>query len=478
MKIIVSLDPISNGTELAGTSKSDLLREMAQGTGIKIHYIGDVEIRGEKSLLPARPPQPEHIVTINYTSGTTGNPKGVTLLHSNAVAAMSASMCISEQTDGDVICSYLPLAHIYERITEGLALWAGAAIGYFHGNILELVDDLKLLRPTSFISVPRLFNRFGGVIKAQTVEQAGIKGALSRHVVSTKLANLEHAAPGKATNKHAIYDRIWAKKVAAALGLERARTVISGSAPIDPTLHQFLCGVLANNFVQGYGLTETYAVALVQIMGDLSAGNCGAVSPATEICLRDVPDMEYYSTDKPHPRGEVLIRGPTVFKEYYKNPEETQKAITEDGWFCSGDIATVDDLGRFKIIDRKKNVLKLAQGEYISPERIENVYLAYLPYLATAYVHGDSSQSNLVAIFGLAPDLFSVFVSKILGKTIGPTQIFELQLAAKDPNVQKAVAKELKEVGKKAKLNKYENAAAFRILVDPFSIDNGLLTPT
>ena len=478
LKIIISLDPLSNGSELPGTSKKDLLNAIAADKGIQIHYMGDVESLGEASPLPYHAPRPEDIVTINYTSGTTGNPKGVTLTHANAVAAASASLCTCEQGKNDMICSYLPLAHIYQRVTEHSALWAGISIGYFHGNILELVEDIKLLRPTAFISVPRLYNRFGGAIKAQTVQQPGVKGAMSRRIVSAKLANLRNPTPGKATNKHLLYDRIWSRKVAAALGLDRARTMVSGSAPIDPSLQQFLRVVFANNFIQGYGLTETYAIALAQLEGDLSAGNCGAVSPTTELCLMDVPDMEYLSTDKPHPRGELLIRGPTVFREYYKNEAETKKAMTEDRWFRTGDICSVDELGRFRIIDRVKNVLKLAHGEYISPERIENVYLGNLPWLAQGYVHGDSTQSNLVAIFGFQADIFAGFLSKLLGKQIDPTDVKGMDAAAQDPKVRKAVLKELSRVGKKAKFNSYENVKAVRLMAEPFSIENELLTPT
>lgn len=363
-------------------------------------------------------------------------------------------------------------------MTEHSALWAGSAIGYFHGSILELVDDLKLLRPTAFTSVPRLYNRFGGAIKGQTIEQPGVKGALSRHIVHTKTSNLLHAAPGKATNKHLLYDRIWSKKVAAALGLDRARTMVSGSAPLDPSLQQFLRVVFGNNVVQGYGLTETYAISLAQIEGDFSAGNCGAVAPSVELCLMDVPDMEYLSTDKPQPRGELLIRGPTVFKQYYKNEEETKKAFTEDGWFRSGDICTVDSMGRFQIIDRRKNVLKLAQGEYISPERIENVYLGNLPWLAQGYVHGDSSQANLVAIFGVQPDMFASYLEKVLGKKVSPTDLKAMEAAGHDSKVRQAVVKELARVGKKSKFNSYEHVKAVRLMVEPFTIENELLTPT
>ena len=478
LKLIISLDPLSGGNELPGTSKKDLLNAIAAEKGIQIHYMGDVEALGETSPMPYHAPGPEDIVTINYTSGTTGNPKGVTLTHANAVAAASASLCVAEQSKNDVICSYLPLAHIYQRVSEHSALWAGVAIGYFHGNVLELVDDFKLLRPTAFISVPRLYNRFGGAIKAQTIEQPGMKGAMSRGIVNAKMANMKNTAPGKATNRHMLYDRIWSRKVSAALGLDRARTMVSGSAPIDPSLQQFLRVVFANNFIQGYGLTETYAIALVQLANDFTAGNCGAVAPTTEVCLMDVPDMEYLSTDTPQPRGELLIRGPTVFKEYYKSPTETAKAMTEDGWFRTGDICTVDELGRFQIIDRVKNVLKLAQGEYISPERIENVYLGNLPWLAQGYVHGDSSQSCLVAIFGFQADMFAGFVSKVLGTAMDPTDLKGLEAAAQEPKVRKVVLREMGRVGKKARFNSYENVRAVRLLAEPFSIENELLTPT
>ena len=127
-----------------------------------------------------------------------------------AVAAATSSLCARSQTGNDVGISYLPLAHIYGRMLEHAALWAGSRIGYFHGNVLELVDDLKQLRPTIFASVPRLYNRFGGGLRSATVEAPGLKGALSRHIVNTKLANLKDK--NNPTDKHAFYDRIWSRK--------------------------------------------------------------------------------------------------------------------------------------------------------------------------------------------------------------------------------------------------------------------------
>ena len=476
LKLIVCLDPIDDG-ERPGNSKAAILNALATDAGIAIHYIGDVEALGAASSLPMNPPRPEDIVTINYTSGTTGNPKGVVLTHFNACAATATARVTTDTQPTDILISYLPLAHIYQRVAEHGGLSAGAAIGYFHGDILGLVDDMKILRPTGFNSVPRLYNRFGSAIRAATIDASGVKGAIGRHVINAKLASMK-LPPGKATNKHAIYDRLYTPKIASAFGLQRSRGMISGSAPIDPTLQQFLRAAFGNDFIQGYGLTETYAVSLAQLEGDFSAGNCGALAVSMEACLQSVPDMDYNVTDSPNPRGELLLRGNARFREYYRNEKETQKAILEDGWFRTGDIAEIDSMGRFKIVDRVKNVLKLAQGEYISPERIENVYLANTQLLTQAYVHGDSTQAFLVAIFGVDPATFAPFASGILKKTISPEDLDAIKAAARNDRVKRAVVKELDKIGKKSKFNSYERVRAVHLEVDPFTIENELLTPT
>lgn len=476
LKLIISLDPLDAG-EKAGDSKGAILNAIAAAAGIKIYYIGEVEAIGAASGASFRPPQPEDTITINYTSGTTGNPKGVVLTHANAVAAASTARATLESKGSDVILSYLPLAHIYQRVTEQATLFSGSAIGYFHGDILGLVDDMKLLKPTGFNSVPRLFNRFGAAIRGATIEAPGMKGAVARHIIHTKFANMK-LPPGKATNTHFLYDRIWTPKVTQAFGLQNARSMVSGSAPIDPGLHQFLRAVFGNTFLQGYGLTETYACSLAQFRDDYSTGNCGGVTVSHEAQLRSVPDMDYLVTDSPNPRGELWLRGNTCFKEYYRNPEETAKAIDSEGWFRTGDIAEVDSMGRFKIIDRVKNVLKLAQGEYISPERIENVYLASSHLFTQAYVHGDSHQSSLVAIFGINPETFAPFASKIVGKQIQASDLKAIHVAAQDPKVIKAVLRDLDAIGKKSKFNSYEKVKAVQMLVEPFTIENELLTPT
>jgi long-chain acyl-CoA synthetase len=135
-------------------------------------------------------------------------------------------------------------------------------------------------------------------------------------------------------------------------------------------------------------------------------------------------------------------------------------------------------MGRFRIVDRRKNVLKLAQGEYISPERIENVYLANCGWMATAYVHGDSHQSSLVGIFGVAPDMFPAFASKVLGEKIEIGDVEKLKAAASNKKVEQAVLKELDRIGRKSKFNSWERVKAVRLFLDPFTVENQLLTPT
>ncbi|KAI2641954.1 AMP-binding enzyme [Xylaria nigripes] len=476
LKLIISMDPLDAG-EQEGHSKGALLTAIAQSHGIQIWSLDEVEKLGAAVAHPPRPPRPEDIITINYTSGTTGDPKGVVLTHANCVAGISAGRATFRYSSNDVTISYMPVAHIYGRLIDQSALAEGVGIGYFHGDMLKIVEDLKLLRPTGFPSVPRLFNRFNMGIRAQTVEADGVRGALSRKVIDTKLANME-LAPGKAHNKHLLYDRIWTPKVRAAVGMDRCRTMVSGSAQLDPDVQKFLRAAFGNNFVSGYGLTESYASSACQMENDFSVANNGPPLPSTEICLESQPDLEYLVTDKPRPRGELLLRGTSIFREYYKNEAETQKALEADGWFHTGDIAEIDELGRIKIIDRKKNVLKLSQGEYISPERIENVYMGSSNLIAMAYVHGEGTQSALVGIFGMDPVSFAPFASEIIKKPIAPGDIPAIKAAGKDPRVIQAVLKHLDGIARTHKFNGYERVKNCVLDVEPFSIENELLTPT
>ncbi|KAG6205776.1 hypothetical protein E4U35_002320 [Claviceps purpurea] len=475
LKIIVSMDPLTSG-ELPGQSKADVLNELAAQHGIKIYSMDEVEKIGLESGRPVRGAAWDDIATINYTSGTTGAPKGVVLTHGNAVSANAAARLGGHVKESDIHISYLPLAHIYGRLVDHIALAEGAAVGFFRGDVLGLVDDMKILKPTGFISVPRLFNRFNSAIRTATVDADGVRGALSRHIISSKKAAMK-ASSGQASNKHFFWDRIWTKKVRAAVGLDRAHTMISGSAQLDPDVQEFLRAAFANEFQQGWGMTETYATGTVQMNGDFSTGNIGPPMGDVELCLESVPEFDYTVEDKPNPRGELLVRGPAVFQKYYKNDEETSKVLEADGWFHTGDICEIDKLGRFRIIDRKKNVLKLSQGEYISPERIENVYAANTNLINMSYVHGDAKESTLVGIFGVDPESFPTWASKILGRKVS-AEVSDMKTAAGDPKIRQAFLKILDTIGRKHKFNSFEKVRGVYLDVDPFTIENELLTPT
>ena len=476
LKLIISLDPLDAG-EQAGHSKRDLLNKAAADVGIKIFSMEEVEAIGARSGRGMRPPTREDYVTINYTSGTTGDPKGVLITHRNAVAGLTAARSNGQISANDTHISYLPLAHIYGRMADQAALAEGARIGYFHGDITTLIEDMKILRPSGLLSVPRLYNRISSAVQAGTIEADGVKGALSRHVIATKKASMA-LPPGKASNTHFLYDKIWTRKVLKGVGLDRARSLISGSAQLDPDVHQFLRAAFGIRFLQGWGMTETYAVGTVQYEDDFTTGNIGPQCPCIEMCIESVPDYEYSVHDKPNPRGELLVRGPIVFREYYKNPEETKKAVEPDGWFHTGDIVEVDSMGRFKIIDRKKNVLKLAHGEYISPERIENVYMGSTNLIAMAYVHGDPKESTLVAVMGVDPEHFAPYASKILKKQIAATDLQAIKVAANEPRVKKAFLKVLDDIGSSHKFNSFEKVKNVYLDIEPFSMENELLTPT
>jgi long-chain acyl-CoA synthetase len=181
----------------------------------------------------------------------------------------------------------------------------------------------------------------------------------------------------------------------------------------------------------------------------------------------DVPDMDYRSTDKPHPRGEICIRGKSVMREYYKVPEKTAETIDQDGWLHTGDIGLFDQANRLVIIDRLKNIFKLSQGEYIAPEKIEGVYQKH-ELVAQAFIYGDSMQSSLVGV--IVPDK-QPFEQWIASKSFSNSDLSSAE-------VQKELIKELNAFGKQSDLKGFELIRAVHLTFDEFTIDNDLLTPT
>jgi long-chain acyl-CoA synthetase len=342
------------------------LQADADKAGVNLHLMTDLEKMGEEKPAPKYSElNSESVATLCFTSGTTGLPKGVILSHGNLLAFVSGAhqMGIDKHmyqfSIDDVHISYLPLAHIFERVVQATLLYYGAACGFYQGDTLKLLDDVAELKPTIFVSVPRLYNKIYDKVMAGVKAKGGLAATLFNMGFESKKENLKNGQ-----NTHWFWDALVFKKIKARLG-GRVKIMMTGAAPISSEVVEFLKIGFCCPVVEGYGQSENSACATTNILVDPTSGHIGVPQPAMLVKLRDVPSMNYFSTDKPYPRGEICIKGAAVFKGYYKAPEKTAETLSSDGWLYSGDIGQWDEQGRLKIIDRVKNIFKLAQGEYI-----------------------------------------------------------------------------------------------------------------
>jgi len=339
-------------------------------------------------------PEPKDLALIMYTSGTTGVPKGVMLTHGNIVADVAGALAGPfDLLPTDRHLSYLPLAHIFESLVQVGMLVGGGAIGFSQGNIKKLTDDIKTLEPTIFAGVPRVFTRMHEVVMDKIKNSACLQRWLFLKALHKTSDNVRRGQP-----VDAFYDAKIFSKVRLGMGLHKCRKIVSGAAPLPPFLAEFLKVAVnpAQGVQQGYGLTETSAAMSVTAAQDHTLGHVGPPMPCSEMKLRSVPDMGYDANADP-PRGEVLGRGPNVFVGYYKNKEATAEVLDKDGWFSTGDVGRWNPNGTLSIIDRKKNCFKLAQGEYVASEKLEQTY-GRASLVNQVFVYGNSYKSILVAV--------------------------------------------------------------------------------
>ncbi|XP_038677467.1 long-chain-fatty-acid--CoA ligase 5 isoform X1 [Scyliorhinus canicula] len=453
LKTIVLMDPFD-----------DALKERGTKCGVEVLLLKDVEDLGRENLRKPVPPKPEDLSIVCFTSGTTGNPKGAMLTHGNVVANSAAFFKIIENTfiprTDDISISYLPLAHMFERVVQTALYCSGSRVGFFQGNIQLLMDDMKTLQPTVFPVVPRLLNRIYD--KVQGGAQTPIKKWLLNLAASSKEAEV---AKGIIRND-SVWDKLIFNKIQAAMG-GRVRLVVTGAAPISPSVLTFLRAALGCQIFEAYGQTECTAGCTISMVGDSTAGHVGAPIPCNIVKLVDVEDMNYFAANG---EGEVCIKGSNVFRGYLKDPERTAETIDADGWLHTGDIGKWLFNGTLKIIDRKKNIFKLAQGEYIAPERIENIYIRSAP-VAQIFVHGDSLKSHLIAIVVPDPEVLPEFTA---------SKGFEgsYQAQCKNPEVKKVILEDMVKLGKEAGLKSFEQVKDLYLHTEMFTVENGLLTPT
>ena len=319
------------------------------------------------------------------------------------------------------------------------------------------------MKPAIFASVPRLWNRIYARIKGAMDGATGCKKWLIDRGVAAKLANLNETG----TVKHGCYDALLFGKVAKVLG-GNVKLMGTGSAPLDKAVVEYLKICFSCPMLEGYGLTETSAAGCGTRAADTTLGHVGGPATVIKLRLKDLPDMGYLTTDKPNPRGEVCFTGPTVFDGYYKRADKTAEAFDEEGWFMTGDVGIVLPNGAVKIIDRCKNIFKLSQGEYIAPERVEQVY-ALASSVGQIMIYGDPLKNCTVAI--VSPDEEQV---KLWAEANGkePSSVFA------DPDFKAVVVDDMAQIAAAKQLSGLEKPKEIFLTSDPFSPDNGILTPT
>uniref|UniRef100_A0A8C5CNU0 long-chain-fatty-acid--CoA ligase n=2 Tax=Gadus morhua TaxID=8049 RepID=A0A8C5CNU0_GADMO len=373
--------------------------------GIRINNMTAVQELGRRPENAARGktrPRPADLAVIMYTSGSTGVPKGVLISHSNLLAGVTG---IAERVSGlgeeDTYIGYLPLAHVLELNAELVCLSHGCRIGY--SSPLTLADqssmikrgsqgDSSVLQPTLIAAVPEIMDRIYKSVMGKVEEMSSLQRTL---FVLAYHYKLEQLSLGLATP---LCDKLVFRKVRALLG-GRTRAVLSGGAPLSAATHRFMNVCLCCPVVQGYGLTETCGGGTLSQLWDYSTGRVGGPLVCSEVKLKDWVEAGYRSTDKPYPRGEILIGGGNVSMGYYKKDSKDQEDFFVDDcgqrWFCTGDVGEVHHDGSLKIIDRKKDLVKLQAGEYVSLGKVEAV-LKNCPLVDNICVYGNSEESYVI----------------------------------------------------------------------------------
>ena len=431
----------------------------------------------EGQNLTLKKPGPDDITIINYTSGTTGLPKGVKVSHRNVVVNTDVIEVIGlYPTPNDVYLSYLPYAHIMETLIITVVLNHGVQVGIYNGNAANLVEDFELLRPTAICAVPRIFQRIYDGIQAKLKQRSYLVRKIFNQAINMKIKDYNETG----ILKNVLFDNLILKEVRKSFG-GRLRFMLVGSAPCDSYLLNFLRCALSCEIVEGYGQTEDMAGVLLTRTFDPVTQHLGGPGFSCEVKLRDVPELGYTSksvdkeSGKDRPSGELCVRGPIICKGYFRDKEKTKEAIDEDGWLHSGDIVSIipEHGNALRIVDRVKNIFKLQQGEYISPEKIENIFSG-CKYIEQIFIYGDSLQSYLIAV--IYPKSHDVI--EFLKKKDENVSKENYKNYFDDQELKTDIIKELDKYGRKNGLKGFELPKKIHLCKEPFSVENQIITPT
>ena len=436
-----------------------------------------VQVGKEKgSNINLKKPEPEDICIINYTSGTTGLPKGVKVSHNSIVVNTDVIEVIGlYPTPNDIYLSYLPYAHIMETLIITVVFNHGVQVGIYNGNAGKLQEDFEILKPTAICAVPRIFQRIYEGINNKVKKESSIKRKIFEQAIKIKIKDYTQTG----ILKNILLDNIVFKRVRNAFG-GRLRFMLVGSAPVEPEILNFLRCSLSCEIVEGYGQTEDIAGVLLTRTFDPVTQHLGGPGFSCEVKLRDVPELGYTSKtkdekDKLRPSGELMVRGPIIFKGYFRDKEKTKETIEEDGWMHSGDIATIipEHGNALKIVDRVKNIFKLQQGEYISPEKIENILMGS-KYVDQIFIYGDTLQSYLIAfVYPNKREIINLLKTKFNNIDDNNYKNY-----LEEDDIKKEVIKDIDTYGRKNDLKGFELPKKIHLCKEPFSIESQIITPT
>jgi long-chain acyl-CoA synthetase len=399
---------------------------------------------------------PDDLATFIYTSGTTGPPKAVMLDHGNilwTVASIEKTIDLSpDSAEDEVTLSYLPLAHIAERVAGHiLHLYVGHKI-YFAEDLAHLALNVTEARPTFMFGVPRIWEKYQGVVEKELATAGGIKGFLARWAIKQGYAHVDAATRGEAPGvAYRRADRLVLSKIRTRLGFDRVKQLVTGAAPISPDTLRFFWA-LGLPLYEVYGQSEDTGPTSTDRPGYVRLGTVGPPMPGVEVVI---------AAD-----GEVLVKGGNVFRGYFKDEAATAEALDSQGYLHSGDVGVIED-GFLRITDRKKDLIITAGGKNISPSNIE-VALKAQPFVGNAVAVGDGRpfMSALLTIDAEQLDA--------LAREVGEPADME-QLARSD-KVREIFQKGVDAVN--AKLSHVEAIKKFTILPNDLSVDGGELTPT
>ncbi|KAH7352445.1 hypothetical protein KP509_19G045500 [Ceratopteris richardii] len=448
----------------------------------KVTSFDEVKNVGGQKPLPANLPAPTDIAVIMYTSGSTGMPKGVMMSHGNMVATVAGVLNIVPNiSPKDRYLAYLPLAHVLELSAECVITAAGCGLGY--GSPLTLTDnsskikegtngDATELKPTLITAVPAILDRVRDAVRKMVNKKGGLAKVLFDLAYKRSLAVLEGSGSMFWPIEKSLWSNVIFRKIRGILG-GSVRGMLSGGAPLSGDTQRFINICFGAPIGQGYGLTETCAGATFSEWDDMSVGRVGPPAPQCYVKLINWEEGGYRVTDQPFPRGEIVIGGPSVTLGYFKNQAKTDEVYKTDErgmrWFYTGDIGQFHKDGCLEIIDRKKDIVKLQHGEYLSLGKVEAVLIAS-PYVENIMLYADPLRSFCVALVVPTQAALESWATKEHVEYENFSDLCSKEVTNKE------IMNSLQQVAKSSKLEKFEVPSKLKILPDPWTPESGLVT--